>query len=143
MTLSNTYNVTVRTENYIPPDVLIEHFAVALRAFNFAGKVDVKMASATTTRTHENRPHPFDGPEVFDDKPQLEPYSGPRGTVDEGSFHSGGYTGTGDGKYQPAGVVHKGDYIITPDTMEAIGIIDPYPRTTEVIAALQKRNRGR
>lgn len=51
------YPLRITTENPIPDDVIVEHIAVALRDFKFAGKVDVQMA----------RQHPFDGPEVFDD----------------------------------------------------------------------------
>lgn len=67
------YLVSVRSESPIPHDVLIEHIAVALRDFAFAGKVDVKMA------------HPFDNPDnvVFDDEPKLEEYTG---THSEGGF---------------------------------------------------------
>lgn len=82
----NVYNLAVRTENPVPPDVLIEHLAVALRDFHFLGKVGINMTSAATTETYENEAHPFDGPEVFDDSPQLEPYDGPRGTHAEGGF---------------------------------------------------------
>lgn len=52
-----SYDVHITTEEPVPDDVMIEHIAVALRDFNFAGKVDVQMA----------RNHPFEGPEVFDD----------------------------------------------------------------------------
>lgn len=62
------YPLRITSENDIPDDVLVEHIAVALRDFEFAGKVDVKMA----------RQHPFDGPEVFDDYAP--------GTSAEGSF---------------------------------------------------------
>lgn len=82
----NVYNLAVRTEHPVPPDVLIEHLAVALRDFHFLGKVGINMTSAATTETYENKAHPFDGPEVFDDSPQLEPYDGPRGTHAEGGF---------------------------------------------------------
>lgn len=51
------YPLRITTENEVPDDVLVEHIAVALRDFKFAGKVDVQMA----------RNHPFEGPEVFDD----------------------------------------------------------------------------
>lgn len=50
--------LTVRSEHPIPRDVLIEHIAVALRDFEFAGKRDIVA-------------HPFDIPSnvVFDDTP--------------------------------------------------------------------------
>lgn len=77
--MSPVYDLTVRSENPIPEDVLVEHIAVALRDFKFTGKVDVQVA----------RQHPFDGPEVFDD------YFAPKvpmvGTVNEGSFISDPY----------------------------------------------------
>ncbi|MEF2071898.1 hypothetical protein [Consotaella aegiceratis] len=36
-------------------------------------------------------------------------------------FDSGGYTGSG-GKHQPAGIVHKGEYVIDADTTKRIGV---------------------
>lgn len=36
-------------------------------------------------------------------------------------FASGGYTGTG-GKYEPAGVVHKGEYVFSADAVRRIGV---------------------
>lgn len=64
-------HITVRSDHPIPHDVLVEHIAVALRDFNFAGKVDVKMA------------HPFDDKSnvVFDDDVQHEEYTGPNAHV--------------------------------------------------------------
>jgi hypothetical protein len=38
-----------------------------------------------------------------------------------GSFAGGGYTGAG-GKYEPAGVVHRGEYVITADDVRRIGL---------------------
>ena len=38
-----------------------------------------------------------------------------------GGFASGGYTGDG-GKYQPAGVVHRGEYVITKEATSRLGI---------------------
>ena len=69
----NKQSLVVLSENPIPTDVLIEHVAVALRDFEFAGKVGV-MA------------HPFDDPTnvVFDDY-KVEP----TGTHAEGGFTSG------------------------------------------------------
>ncbi|MGY4677669.1 tape measure protein [Pasteurella sp. P03HT] len=37
------------------------------------------------------------------------------------SFSSGGYTGDG-GKYQPAGIVHKGEYVITKEATARLGL---------------------
>lgn len=145
----NVYNLAVRTENPVPPDVLIEHIAVALRDFHFLGKVGINMTSAATTETYENKAHPFDGPEVFDDSPQLEEYTGPRGTHAEGGF-------TGVGNYQPVGVVHKGEFHFpTPAPFDGvppagavrdgvwypdvIGLMsDPYPHTTRAIDSLKE-----
>lgn len=36
-------------------------------------------------------------------------------------FSSGGFTGAG-GKYDPAGIVHKGEYVLTKDATERIGV---------------------
>lgn len=38
-----------------------------------------------------------------------------------GLFDSGGYTGPG-GKYQPAGVVHKGEYVFSQESVNRIGV---------------------
>lgn len=38
-----------------------------------------------------------------------------------GRYSSGGYTGNG-GKYQPAGVVHRGEYVITKEATSRLGI---------------------
>lgn len=152
----NVYNLAVRTEHPVPPDVLIEHLAVALRDFNFLGKVGINMTSAATTETYENRAHPFDGPEVFDDSPQLEPYTGPRpaqlnkpspggylptrypmsGTLTDGEAvyplgtHAEGSFYAQGGKYEPVGIVHKGSY---PQ--------DPFPLTTNAIDSLKESRR--
>jgi hypothetical protein len=72
--MSPRYDLTVRSEEPIPEDVLVEHVAVALRDFKFTGKVDVQVA----------RQHPFDGPEVFDD--YFAPKPPTTGTASEGSF---------------------------------------------------------
>lgn len=66
----HTYHVEVASENPIPPDVLIEHIAVALREFHFAGKTGVFLKGTNTIQNEEPkvaRNHPFEGPEVFDD----------------------------------------------------------------------------
>ena len=41
--------------------------------------------------------------------------------VDPNSWASGGYTGDG-GKYEPAGVVHKGEYVLDAETTTALGL---------------------
>lgn len=69
------YNLEIVTEGYVPSDVLIEHLAVAMRDFRFLGKNGITLLSAGTIDVEEPkvaRQHPFDGPEVFDDKPRLE-----------------------------------------------------------------------
>ncbi|WP_310622484.1 hypothetical protein [Flexibacterium corallicola] len=38
-----------------------------------------------------------------------------------GGFASGGYTGNG-GKYQPAGIVHRGEYVFSKDATRALGV---------------------
>ncbi|RTL96145.1 hypothetical protein EJV44_11240 [Ancylobacter aquaticus] len=38
-----------------------------------------------------------------------------------GGFASGGYTGAG-GKYQPAGIVHRGEYVIPADKVDKLGV---------------------
>lgn len=38
-----------------------------------------------------------------------------------GLFDSGGYTGAG-GKYQPAGIVHKGEYVVPKNIVDRIGV---------------------
>lgn len=132
--MTNLYNVAVRTEHPVPPDVLVEHIAVAIRAFNFTGKVDISMTSATTDQTFENKAHPFDGPEVFDDTPQHEDYEGHRG-----GFAAGGYTGS---KYQPVGTVHKGEFHFPKDTiMGGPAPADPYPLLTRVMEVVRARRK--
>ncbi|STO54365.1 TP901 family phage tail tape measure protein [Canicola haemoglobinophilus] len=42
-------------------------------------------------------------------------------TKDFFSFSSGGYTGNG-GKYAPAGIVHKGEYVMTKETTSRLGV---------------------
>lgn len=47
------------------------------------------------------------------------------GGVVGGTFAGGGYTGSG-GKYQPAGVVHKGEFVMTKEATRRIGIANLY-----------------
>ena len=42
-------------------------------------------------------------------------------TPGAGLFSEGGYTGSG-GKYQPAGIVHKGEYVIPKSTVDKVGV---------------------
>lgn len=51
-----------------------------------------------------------------------------------GAFDKGGYTGPG-GKYQPAGVVHKGEYVFDQDSVRAAG-------GPGALDAMRKRLRG-
>lgn len=73
---AHKYALTVWTENYVPPDVLVEHLAVALQSLNFTGRIAINMAGYEAP----NKVTPFSNPNnvVFDDEPQLEPYSGPQ-----------------------------------------------------------------
>lgn len=164
--MSPRYDLTVRSEEPIPEDVLVEHVAVALRDFKFTGKVDVQVA----------RQHPFDGPEVFDDyirpgnvpgyvydpendddtKPEYE--IEPPTTKSLSGFAKGGYTGThGEGRFTPAGIVHKGDAYIPKRAIQMAGLDalermmniarktpeDPYPNVAEAAFQLREdRDRG-
>lgn len=47
------------------------------------------------------------------------------GGVVGGTFAGGGYTGSG-GKYQPAGIVHKGEFVMTKEATRRIGIANLY-----------------
>jgi hypothetical protein len=47
--------------------------------------------------------------------------SGPLGMTGGAGFASGGYTGDG-GKYQPAGIVHRGEYVINAQATKNIGV---------------------
>lgn len=51
--------------------------------------------------------------------------SGGRDHVNVGQFYDGGYTGAG-GKYQPAGVVHKGEFVMPQEAVNRIGIPNLY-----------------
>jgi len=75
-----TYILEVASENPIPHDVLIEHLAVALRDFEFAGFTSIALRGTTQTLEHKMA-HPFDNPAnvVFDDDTKLEEYTGPNG----------------------------------------------------------------
>lgn len=46
---------------------------------------------------------------------------GPAGTLLGGLFAEGGYTGDG-GKYEPAGVVHRGEYVMSKEATRRIGV---------------------
>lgn len=137
--MTHTVGLTVRTENYVPPDVLVEHLAVAMQALHFTGKIDIIVNSVYS----ETKAHPFDGPEVFDDSPQLEEYSGPK--PEEPKFANGGYTGV---RYEPVGIVHKGDYYLSQaflrdqiseeeQALRNAGILDPYPFVTRALDSLR------
>lgn len=46
---------------------------------------------------------------------------GPAGAMLGGFFAEGGYTGNG-GKYEPAGVVHRGEYVLSKEATQRIGV---------------------
>lgn len=117
-----SYHLEVTSEHAIPPDVLIEHLAVALREFKFAGKTSIALRGQTTTLEHKMetktvRNHPFEGPEVFDD--YFAPKPPTTGTVNEGSFLAPG----------------------APGSFETQLPEDPYPLTTRVIDAIKETRR--
>ena len=112
----HTYHLEVVSENYIPPDVLLEHLAVAMRDFNFLGQNSIAIKGTDTKQTGEQkvaRQHPFEGPEKFDDYVP--------GTHQEGSF-------------SPTDVGAQ-------ELLESIGVEDPYPLTTQVIDKLKETRR--
>lgn len=53
--------------------------------------------------------------------PQQSFGAAPKQTFGSKGFASGGYTGTG-GKYEPAGIVHRGEYVIPKEIVAALGI---------------------
>ncbi len=55
-------------------------------------------------------------------------FAGLEGLV-SGAFYSGGYTGAG-GKYEPAGIVHKGEYVIPQEVMAL-------PAAQQMVASLE------
>ena len=55
--------------------------------------------------------------------------SGPLGLL-TGIFAEGGYTGHG-GKYEPAGIVHKGEYVIDAETTKSLGLNKSVPGFAE------------
>lgn len=66
--MNNAYQLTVRTGNPIPRDVLVEHLAVALKDLKFLGGFYIHVDSVQEEPVA--RQHPFEGPEVFDDEPK-------------------------------------------------------------------------
>ena len=106
------YNLSVTSENAIPPDVLVEHLAVALRSLNFTGKIGITMNSTTVHGSGKTTwDHPFDGPEVFDDDPKPV------------KFAEGGYTGS---------MWQEGEFTVVSQPT------DPYPLTTEAAMQLKE-----
>lgn len=77
MTNERYYILKLHSEQPVPQDVLVEHIAVALRAFQ---EVKVTVLPQVTTVEPVDPPiptprvHPFDGPEVFDDYGLDDPY---------------------------------------------------------------------
>lgn len=122
----HTYQLEVVSENSIPHDVLVEHLAVALQSFQFAGFTSVALRGSTMTLEHKMESkvaHPFDNPEnvVFDDEPQAEGYTGP----------NGGYTTANEGSFSPL----ASQSCVIPGMPE-----DPYPLLTRVLDNLKERN---
>lgn len=146
MTGGHSYSLTVRTEHDIPSDVLVEHFAVALRDFKYLGKYDITVDRQTNPEAEVTRNHPFEGPEVFDDEPK--PYA------------TGGYTGThGEGSFAQ---ILSPEQIISQAQLNAAGMsalakfaeiavkkgaetealpADPYPLATEAAFQLREARR--
>lgn len=75
--MTSTYGLTVRTENVVPPDVLVEHIAVCLKSLNFTGKVDITMNNVYIDEATEITPFSNPSNVVFDDVVKSEPYTGP------------------------------------------------------------------
>ncbi len=48
------------------------------------------------------------------------PGMGKLGMTIRSGFSEGGYTGDG-GKYEPAGFVHKGEYVFSKETVQRLG----------------------
>lgn len=125
MTDSHVYTLTVRVENYIPHDVLIEHLAIALRDLHFTGKTDIIMAGYEAP----DKITPFSDKSnvVFDDD------------IAPGEFANGGYVSGGYVSGPPtAGMLHTNETVYPKGFLPA----DPYPLTTRVLDALRGRKRG-
>lgn len=161
----NAYTLTVRTEAPVPHDVLVEHVAVALRDFHFAGRTGVSFDSFHQEEVETDftmaRQHPFDGPEVFDDEPKPEYMREPPTTKSLSGFAKGGYTGAHqEGSFidispndiiskraaQMPGLdalemmtegIHKKDLTCHGGVHAEDLVLDPYPNVTE--AAFQLR----
>lgn len=132
---SHVYALTVRVENYIPPDVLVEHVAVCLKSLNFTGKVDIIMAGYEAP----DKITPFSDKSnvVFDD--DIMP-------AQNGGYVSGAPTAgmlhTNETVYPkgflPARQLNAGSIVYSQDALPA----DPYPLTTRVLDALRGRKRN-
>ncbi len=142
--MSATYHLSARADNPIPHDVLVEHIAVALQDFKFAGKVNVKMVNSV-----EEEITPFSsGKVVFDDAPQSEPYTGPQPPR---TFASGGWVypprpQIDDRVHVTAEARPIDDYfdvhVCDSECRGEVQVVDPYPLTTRVMDALRGRRRG-
>lgn len=58
---------------------------------------------------------------VVTDRAALAVYAAQNGMRTVGGYAHGGYTGQG-GKYEPAGIVHKGEYVLTKEQTSRLGI---------------------
>lgn len=138
--MTNFYNLTIDTQYHVPHDVLMEHIAVALRDLNFAGRVNIIMNSATTSTP---RQHPFDGPEVFDDKPLPGEYEAPREKVFTKAEIQDATSGNGMNVLDALATVARiargrGTHVEGGFTgMPA----DPYPNVTRAISSLKDARR--
>lgn len=122
--MTAAYDLTVRSENPIPPDVLIEHIAVALQQFNYTGKVQITMNNVTYYDEATAEITPFSNPSnvVFDDVVKSEPYTGP--------LPAGGITDVD---------VQRAD--IGPEMTIHPFPADPYPLTSRAVDFLRNLRR--
>jgi hypothetical protein len=58
---------------------------------------------------------------LFGDGPFGNLFGSPGQGLLSGLFYNGGYTGSG-GKYEPAGIVHRGEYVFDQDAVRRIGV---------------------
>jgi hypothetical protein len=120
---------------------------LTVAGISVAGAAGLMLAAALALRAAGGMPNPDD---IVDGAIK----SGLSSLV--GSFAGGGYTGSG-GKYEPAGVVHRGEYVITAEDVRRIGLTrleaqfgarrprtrrpgDPLP-ATRVVASSRRRSR--
>lgn len=102
---------------------VVEKYNGMLRLHKLKPSVSVSDAEATINRFVEMQSRRIvtisvRTPTIYDKIP-------PRGGFTGGAFDTGGYTGDG-GKYMPAGVVHKGEFVMTKEATSAIGVGNLY-----------------